>query len=217
MDYAGPLHDHMFLIVVDAFSKWLEIIPVKKATSSVTIDKLRGICSTHGLPDTIVTDNATIFTSTEMKEIFSQTGIKHITSAPYHPASNGLTERAMQTFKSALKLLKDGSLETRIQRFLFDYRITPHGTTGISPANLLMNRQPKSRLDLVLPNLTKQVVDVQDKQKQQHDQHSKYRNFNIGDKVFTRNYNDPAVWLPGEIVAITGPVSYKVRIDKDGT
>ena len=52
MDYAGPLQDHMFLIIVDVFSKWLEIVPVKKATSSVTIDKLRGICSTHGLPDT---------------------------------------------------------------------------------------------------------------------------------------------------------------------
>ena len=67
MDYAGPLQDHMFLIIEDAFSKWLEIVPVKKATSSVTIDKLRGICSTHGLPDTIVIDNAAVFTSSEIK------------------------------------------------------------------------------------------------------------------------------------------------------
>ena len=216
MDYAGPLHDHMFLIVVDAFSKWLEVVPVKHATSSVTIDKLRGICSTHGLPDTIVTDNAAVFTSTEMKEFFSQNGIKHITSAPYHPASNGLAERAVQTFKSALKRLKGGSLETRIQRFLFDYRITPHSTTGISPANLLMNRQPKSRLDLALPNLTKHVTDMQDKQKQQHDQHARFKLFNPGDKVLARNYNDSDMWLPGEIVEATGPVSYKVRIDKNG-
>ena len=60
MDYAGPLHGHMFLVIVDAFSRWLEIVPVKNATSSVTIDKLRGICSTHGLPDAIVTDNAAV-------------------------------------------------------------------------------------------------------------------------------------------------------------
>ena len=166
MDYTGPLHDHMFVVIVDAFSKWLEIIPVKNATSSVTVDKLRGVCCTHGLPDTIVTDNVAVFTSTEMKEFFSHNGIKHITSAPYHPASNGLAERAVQTFKSALERLKVGSLETLIQRFLFDYRITPHSTTGISPANLLMNRQPKSKLDLVLPNLSKRITDVQDKQKQ---------------------------------------------------
>ena len=109
-----------------------------------------------------------------------------------------------------------GSLETRIQRFLFDYRITPHSTTGISPANLLMNRQPKSKLDLVLPNLSKRITDVQGKQKQQHDQHTKCQSFNPGDKVLARNYNDTEMWLPGQIVEVTGPVSYKVRIDKDG-
>ena len=107
----------MFLIIVDAFSKWLEIIPIKNATSSVTIDKLRGVCSTYGLPDTIVTDNAAAFTSAETKEFFSHNGIKHITSAPYHSASNGFAERAVQTFKSALKRLKEDSLKTRIQRF----------------------------------------------------------------------------------------------------
>ena len=94
----------MFLVIVDTFLKWLEIIPVKNATSSDTIDKLRGVCCTHGLPDTIVTDNVAVFTSTEMKEIFSHNGIKHITSAPYHPASNSLAERAVQTFKSALEI-----------------------------------------------------------------------------------------------------------------
>ena len=77
MDYAGPLYDHMFLIIVDAFSKWLEIIPVKNVTSSVTINKLRGICAVHGLPDTIVTDSATVFTSTKMKE-FSCTMVSNI-------------------------------------------------------------------------------------------------------------------------------------------
>lgn len=216
MDYAGPLYDHMFLVIVDAFSKWLEVIPVKTATSSVTIDKLRGICAVHGLPDTIVTDNAAVFTSAEMKDFFAQNGIKHITSAPYHPASNGLAERAVQTFKSALKRLKEGSLQTRILRFLFDYRITPHSTTGVSPAKLLMNRQPKSRLDLILPNLTKHVTDIQDKQKQQHDQHARSRSFNPGDKVLIRNYTDSVMWLPGKIVASTGPISYKVKFDRDG-
>ena len=102
----------MFLIIVDAFSKWLEIVPVKKATSSATIDKLRGICSTHGLQDTIFADNAAVFTSSEMKEFFLHNGIKHITSAPYHPASNGPDERAVQTFKSASKRSTEGSLKT---------------------------------------------------------------------------------------------------------
>ena len=99
---------------------------------------------------------------------------------------------------------------------MFDYGITPHSTTGISPANLLMNRQPKSKLDLVLPNLSKQITDVQHKQKQQHDQHVKCLSFNPGDRLLARNYNDTEMRLPGQTVEVTGTVSYKVRIDKDG-
>ena len=79
INYTRPLHDHIFLIIVDAFLKWLEIVPVKNATSSIIVDKVRGIWSTNGLPDTIliVTNNAAVFTSTLM-EIFSYNGIKHI-------------------------------------------------------------------------------------------------------------------------------------------
>lgn len=66
----------------------------------------------HGLPDTIVMDNAAVFTSSKMKEFFSHNGIKHIMSASYHPASNSFSERTVQTFKSALKRLKEVSLET---------------------------------------------------------------------------------------------------------
>ena len=65
-----------------------------------------------------------------------------------------------------------------------------------------MNRQPKSKLDLVLSNLSKRITDVQDKQKQQHDQCATFRSFNPGDKVLTRNYNDSEMWLPGKIVKL---------------
>ena len=67
-----------------------------------------------------------------MKEFFSHNGIKHITSTQCHPVSNGLAERAVQTFKSALKRLKEAKLETQVQRFLFNYRITPTAQQGFS-------------------------------------------------------------------------------------
>ena len=91
--------------VFDHSECFLKVASVKKATLSVTIDKLRGMYSTHGLPDTIVTDNAAVFTSSEMKEFFSCNGIKHITSALYHRASNNLDERAVQTFKDIKRRL----------------------------------------------------------------------------------------------------------------
>ncbi len=96
IDFAGPFLGKTFLVVVDAFSKWLEI-HVTPSTS--TIDKLRSIFTTHGLPQSLVSDNATSFTSAEFKRFVQENGIHHITSAPYHPSTNGLAKRAVQTFK----------------------------------------------------------------------------------------------------------------------
>ncbi|CAB4020381.1 Hypothetical predicted protein, partial [Paramuricea clavata] len=64
------------------------------------------------------------------------------------------------------------SLETRVSRFLFKYRITPHSTTGIAPAEMLMSRKLRSRLDVLHPDVRQRVQDQQKKQKDLHDQHA---------------------------------------------
>lgn len=125
IDYAGPVKGKMILVIVDSHSKWIEAHVVNSATSQATIEKLRLVFSTYGLPEVIVSDNSTAFTSEEFTEFVRCNGIKHLTSAPYHPASNGLAERAVQTLKNALKKESGGvSLKTQILRFLFHYRIT---------------------------------------------------------------------------------------------
>ena len=84
LDYAGPFLGRMFLILVDAHSKWMDVIPVHSATSSATIEKLRIIFSTHGLPERIVTDNGTVFTSDEFESFLKTNGVTHTCTAPYH-------------------------------------------------------------------------------------------------------------------------------------
>ena len=82
----------MFLIVVDSYSKWLEVVPLSSATTSLTIDSLRSIFTTHGLPKEFMTDNGTQFSSTEFKEFMTSNGVRQIFSSPYHPSSNRLAE-----------------------------------------------------------------------------------------------------------------------------
>ena len=97
-------------------------------------------------------------------------------------------------------------------RFEKDW-ITPHSTTGVSPAELLMGRRIRSHLDLVRPNLADQVEAKQKTQKLYHDRHAKARAFNEGDPVFVRNTGSGSAWLSGNITKIRGPVSYTVKLN----
>ncbi len=111
IDYAGPFDGHMFLVIVDAYSKWIDVKATKHATSMSTVAILRSIFATHGIPELIVSDNGTPFTSHEFQTFIQCNGIRHNTSAPYHPATNGLAERAVQTFKT---FHREGSLDDRL-------------------------------------------------------------------------------------------------------
>ena len=146
------------------------------------------------------------------EQFCTKNGIKHTTTSPYHPASNGLAERAVQTFKSGLKKMQKGTLDEKIARFLFHYRITPQTTTGISPSELFLGRKLRSRFDLLHPDLATKVERKQDKQKETHDQHTVDRHFTIGQSVYVKNFARGPIWLQGKIVSQVGPVSFKVEL-----
>ncbi len=212
LDYAGPFLGRMFLILVDAHSKWIEAFPVQSATSAQTIEKLRNVFATHGLPERVVTDNGAVFTSDEFRTFLTNNGIAHTRTAPYHPSSNGLAERAVQTFKQGIKRVQGGTIETRLARFLSKYRIIPHATTGRSPAELLLGRQPRTRLDLLHPDIGGTVKARQAQQKRVHDVHSRARAFQAGDRVYVQNFGGGPTWLEGTILDQTGPISFRVLL-----
>ena len=164
----------------------------------------------------LVSDNGSVFTSAEFKDFLQHNGIRHNTSAPYHPATNGLAERSVQTFKAFLKKSSVCSLEDRLSQFLFQYRITPHATTGISPAQLFMGRQPRSRLDLVRPDLDSKVQQQQERQKRNRDKHSKPRGFSVDYSVYILNLPAKDSWLPGTITKVLG-LTYEVRLSDNRT
>ena len=115
-----------------------------------TINVLMVLFSRYGLPEQIVSDNGPQFCSEEFACFMKENGIKHIFCSPYHPSSNGLAERFVQTFKRAMKASsqEEHSLSHRLTRFLLDYRATPHSTTNVSPAELFLSRPLRTRFDL---------------------------------------------------------------------
>ena len=213
VDYAGPIRNRYLLVVIDSYSKWLDVAVVPSANSTNTIQSLQNIFATHGLPQVLVSDNGAPFVSAEFKEFMLKNGIRHTTTPPYHPKSNGQVERAVQTVKRALKKSSTDSLDTQLSRFLFKYRITPHATTGIPPSELLMNRHIRSHLDLLHPDLPAHVQQKREQQKDHHDQHSYFRHFEEGEKVYVKDFPEGKTWLPGTISKKDGKVTYHVLLE----
>lgn len=140
-------------------------------------------------------------------------GIKHSRSAPYHPSTNGLAERFVQSMKHALKATQSSGrpLHQRLCSFLLSYRSTAHSTTGVSPCSLFLKREVKTRFDLLHPNIQKHVEKQQQKQKSNHDQHAKFHEFKVGDSVMAKNLRPGTNWVPALVIAKLGPLSYLVE------
>ena len=84
-----------------------------------------------------------------------------------------------------MKKQTNGTLQTKLLRFLLYYRLIPNATTGVAPPELMLKRQRRSnlQLDSIRPNLKGNITQQQEKQKTQHDAHSRVCNFKQGDSV----------------------------------
>ena len=105
MDYCGLFQGGSFLVIIDAKSKWLEVLRMSSTTAEATINaypalthRVRYTWSPRG--EELVTDNGAQFSAQEVKDFLRSNKIKHILSAPYHPASNGEAKRAVKNFQA---------------------------------------------------------------------------------------------------------------------
>ena len=202
----------MLLVMVDAHSKWIEVHVMTSSTTSATIENLHVTFAQLGVPLTVVTDNEPGFVSAEFKQFLNQNGISHVTSAPYHPDSNGLAEGAVQTVKQAIKKQQFGSLKDKVSRFLFAYRNTPQTATGQTPAELLFGCPLRTRLSKVKLDVEERVQKKQEKQKKDHNSRSRDRPLKEGDHGYVRNFRSGPVWVPGDVLKQTGPMSFQVKV-----
>ena len=216
VDYAGPVGGRYFLIIVDAHSKWVDIYHTKGTTSSETISCLQHSFAQFGLPISIVSDNGPYFISQEFQDFIQCRGLRHITTTVYKPSTNGIAERMVQTFKRSLKKLSSSSdIQLVIDKFVFNYRLTPHSTTGVSPAELMFGRRLRSRLDLLWPgeSVSAKVHERQQAQKHCYSKEPRKVPLSPDSTVMIRNYtNRGPKWIPSVVTEQTGPLSYRCSL-----
>ena len=149
-----------FLLMVDSYSKWLEVEMIRKCDTSNTIKCLNKWFSCYGLPNQLVSDNGPQFVSDQFSCFVTERGINHLRTAAYHQSSNGQAERYVQTVKNALlsnsKCYVD--LNHRLDSFLMAYRSTQHTVTGETPSESFLGRTIMTKLDLIKPKSKIEVI-----------------------------------------------------------
>ena len=88
------LHGKVYIVMVDYYSRWVEFRKLISLTSEHTIDVLKEVFSTHGIPDVIYSDNGPQFSAESLAQFAKTYGFSHTTSSPMYPQANGEAKRA---------------------------------------------------------------------------------------------------------------------------
>lgn len=150
VDLFGPLPKsragmQYIFVVLDAFSKYVSLYPIKKATANTCVQKmLNNYIAKHGKPQAILSDNGTQFTSRVWKEKLQQEGIKIQYSSIRHPQSNP-TERVMRELGRMLRTFCDRrhtAWANHIDKIEQILNVTTHHSTGFIPYELQYGEDP---------------------------------------------------------------------------
>lgn len=207
-----------YLLLVDYFSKYFELIKLHSTISISIINHLKNIFCRQGIPNTIMSDCGPQFTSYEFRKFALDWNFTHMTSSPYYPQSNGQIERTVQTVKNIIKKSTEDNTDYRLA--LLECLNTPLGSDLASPAEILQSRKLRSIVprptQLLVPkvhnNIKEKLMYRQNKQKEYYDKSSKnLRPLQINQNIryfdTIKNY-----WAPGVVERILRNRSYAIRL-----
>ena len=127
------------LVVVDAFTKFVWLTPVREATSKRTIDSLKRIFAVVGFPRTLASDNASYFVSRSFHSFFFDLGIKHVTTSLYDPQAS-VAERFNKNLRSthiACHSTDHRSWEKNLYWLSFAFNCARHESDSQAPDSLV--------------------------------------------------------------------------------
>ncbi|KFM73065.1 Retrovirus-related Pol polyprotein from transposon 17.6, partial [Stegodyphus mimosarum] len=198
------------LVIVDHFSKWLELIPLKRASAKIVVDSiLNKYILKYGAPLKVISDNGPQFVSKMFEEMCAKLGIRHLKMVPYRPQSN-IAERVN---RNVVKIIRSyvknyhSTWDSHINEFAFALRTAKHDTTQKTPAELFLGRKILTPLDKLffvqeraeefkmsdiqklIREATENIEMAQRKQKLYYDLKRREVKYNVGDEVLKIKHN----------------------------
>ena len=213
-----------FLLVVDYYSRYVEIERLRNIRSATVIKKTKAVFSRHGIPEKVISDNGPCYSSREYATFAEEWDFKHVTSSPRYPKSNGLSEKFVQTVKRILTKSKETNSDPYLG--LLELRCSP--VDGYeSPAQLLMSRNLRSVLPSTTKHLQPKVICpsafrnqrecLQKKQQEHYNKSSVPLNsLTPGQAVHLRN-TATGQWEPASVQSKDSDRSYTVQTPDGGT
>src|ERR1700710_88853 len=231
------------LVVIDQLTKMSHFIPCRKDTNAREFASifLKEIFRLHGLPQDIITDRGSIFTSDLCKEMMEKLGIERRLSTAFHPQTDGQTERTKGILEQYLRAYinyqqddwagliplaefayNNGLQETiKTSPFYANYGIHPKYEAIDHMAQ--WNQTPTEDMSHLHETLRMEIVTTQLRQKEIYDQHRKPdSNWKSGDKVWLLPRNirttrpckklDYKKMGPFKILAKIGTSAYKLDL-----
>ena len=227
------------LVVTDYATRYAIIVPLRTRTAQEVADALmRHIIAYFGPPDEILSDNGPEFRGV-VQALSDLMGVKRSWSTPFHPRTNGLTERFNRTLKGMLRILTDGAVaqwEQHIPMIQYAYNSAEQASVGTSPFYLMFGRHPRSPLEMKLriPQLfmgdveawaqevvaardraVEAILRSQEEQGREFDKRRKHPPFTAGDHVWVRVEQVPQGMNPKTFSAMRGPYRV-VQVSDDG-
>lgn len=206
---------NIYLLVVDYYSKFIEIVELKSTLSTSIINHIKGIFSRYGIPETLVSDGGPQFSSTEFANFSREWCFSHVTTSPYNSQSNGQAERAVQTIKYLLKICSYSGSDYRLA--LIEYLNTPINNNLPSPSEILLSRKLRSVLpdpkyfeDTQINPVRKKLQYRQNTYKTYYDLGARnLKPLDIGQKVKIRDLINKK-WVPGVVEKLLRNRTYEV-------
>ena len=215
MDLIGPLPTSIngnkyILTMVDAYSKLVEVMPIKDKTAQSAADgMIKGWISRHAIPILILTDAGNEFRNRVTQAMCDKLGMQHRTTSHYHPQANGQAEVVNRSIIAYLRKYIEGSdnWEPLLHHFALAHNTSIHSSTGHTPFFVAYGRRPIMPHSLMQPpkrpNYSEDDIDQamntmhttqaqmmkhNEKaflaSKQQFDKRAQDKKFKVGDRVY---------------------------------